>query len=150
MTIRPLRRAAILLGALAAAACESAPPKLQPAQVLVDSLGLTIRDVVYEIGIRTEAGSEVATPASIQISGAARVSFRSDDARARRITTDTLAMSPAQRGFARRFGQGSPPLVQPEARWVVDLSGAPAGEYVFHATGSAGAASIAVRVLQDD
>ncbi len=130
-------------------ACESVPPELQPAQVLRDSLGLTERDVVFEIGVRTESGSEVATPARVAVRGPARLSFRSDDSSAHRITSDTTGLSPDQRDFARSFGQGSPPLVQHEARWVIDLTGAPPGHYTFRVTGSTREARVDVEVVQD-
>lgn len=141
--------ACALILAASMVGCESVPPELQPAQILQDSLGLTVKDVVHEIGVRTEAGTQVANPARVEVRGAAHLSFRSDDSSARRIASDTTDLTADQREFARTFGQGSPPLVQREARWVIDMTGAPAGHYTFRVMGSTREARVDVQVLQD-
>lgn len=136
-----------LLGA--AAACESLPEELRPPAELVDSLGISVNDAVWEIGLTTAGGTEVASPSVVTIDRPGWLSFRSDDPRARRVLVDTAGLSAAQRGWLGDRVQGSPPLVNHEARWILDLREAPPGELRFRVSGSGREAVVRVAVTPE-
>ena len=138
---------ALLAGVvLTGAGCtDEVPVALRPAQELVDSLGLRETDVVYEVGVSTRDGAEVGAPSEVRMELPGRLSFRSDDPRARRIVLDTAALSADLRAWFAGRAIASPPLVQRDARWVVDLRDAPTGTFEFVALG--GTADGRIRVV---
>ena len=146
---RPLLRFGCLALLVGIAGCDPVPPELRPPEILRDSLGLGEDDAVFEVGLAVVDGAETASPLSIDLSRPGWLSFRSDDRRTRRVVLDTAGLGPDQRGWMDTRHVASPPLLHPEARWVIDFRDAPAGSWSFRIIGSATEGRVRVVVPAD-
>lgn len=118
-------------------ACERADPKLRPAQVLKDSLNLRDSDRVHRVRLGSVDNRETADPATVELRGGDYVEFVSGDRGVHAISFTLDSLSSAAAEFLRGSSQeGSPPLVLPEARFLVTFAGAPPGRYPFVVVGS--------------
>lgn len=89
-----------------------------------------------EFVLRQGQGVEVVEPDTLRVGAARFASFRSDDHWPRRVRFVLDSVAPPGREFLRRTGAAeSPPLVQAGARWVVEVTDAPAGAYPFVVVG---------------
>lgn len=141
--MRPPRRplpGLLLVGALLAvgAGCES---EHAPDQVLQDSLGLEGGDEVHRVSLAARDGREVATPENVEIPPGALVEFVSTDRFVHTVAFREGELSEEGVRFLEETGQlQGPPLVAPDARFVVSFREAPAGRYPFRAEGNYGTA----------
>ena len=127
----------LLLFAGLAAGCERADPRLQPGQVLRDSLNLGDGDRVHRVRLSRLEQRESPEPSSVEVQEGDYVEFVSADRGVHAVSfaLDSLSSSAAQ--FLRTSGQeGSPPLVLPGARFVMLFAGAPPGRYPFVVVGN--------------
>jgi hypothetical protein len=135
--LRGIGLAASLLLIVAAAACK-APPELRPEQLLQDSLGLTERDRVHALALRTDSGVEVADRDVLVIREGDHVVFRTDDRRARAVRFERDSLGPGPTRWAEGAGLFAAPLLaRTEMRWVVNFENAPPGRYPYVVLGGA-------------
>lgn len=133
---RPALFALATIGLVLVAACEPTDPALIPDAVLQAELGLTERDRVYTVTVRTGVG-ERATPDSVVVERGDFVQFVSDDHFVHEVRFQLDALSPAQRAFLTETGQdASSPLLRRGARFVLTLLDAPPGSYPYALEGN--------------
>lgn len=124
-----------------------APPELRPEQVLRDSLGLTDRDRVHALALRTEDGTEVPDRDVVLVRVGDHVSFRTEDRQARAIRFERDSLAPDALAWGEGAGLFAAPLLaRPEMRWVVDFDDAPPGRYPYIVLGGADAGRGAIEV----
>lgn len=112
-------------------------PRNLPDTVLRDSVGLTDADRVYRIDLGVEAGAFVAEPSLLGVPRGAWVEFVPSDGWPRTVTFELDSLSGPAAELLRSTGQdASPPLLGPEARFVVRFAGAPAERYPYRVEGS--------------
>ncbi|MBW3535153.1 MAG: hypothetical protein KY453_08055 [Gemmatimonadetes bacterium] len=141
MRPRYLTALAALTCVLAAGACERSDPELQPDDLLRDSLGLGDADRVHTVRISTEADRERAEPATVEIVPGDLVQFMTEDRRPHTVAFLMDSLPDAEAAFLRGGAQeGSPPLVDPESRFLVSFRDAPEGRYPFVVEGTGEAA----------
>lgn len=141
-----------LAGAVwASAGCDDALPplELRPDSILRASLGLTDRDAVHRVQVRSRGGVEIAEPSRVAVEPGQWVSFQGGDARGHVVRFDTLALAPEARAWLRASDQlESPPLLTPASRWIVSFRDAPPGDYPFviEGSGETGTGRIELRI----
>ncbi len=117
------------------AACKP-DPSLRPDEVLRSELGLTDRDAVHRVAI-TGGDRDTADPVETRVEPGAFVEFATGDWLVHEVIFELDSLGPEARAFLEDSDQvASPPLVQRDARFVVDFEGAPAGRYPFVLLGS--------------
>lgn len=118
------------------AACEAA--ENPPDEELREALGVGSDREVRTVRMEIAEGTEMLDPEVVEIRPGYLVEFRSDDRRVRTVAFETDSLGSEAASFIVRTGQeGSPPLVETEARFVVDFTDAPVGRYPFVVEGSA-------------
>ncbi len=111
---------------------DEVPLELQPDSLLMTSLGLTARDVVHRVQVRSRGAAEVAEPERTRVGRDDWVSFQGGDARGHTVRFDSARMDAPARAWLRDTDQvESPPLFTPASRWVVSFRNAPAGAYPY-------------------
>ena len=117
--------------------CKRPDPSLQPDAVLRDSLGFGEEDRVHRIRLSSPDNRETVEPGSVEVRPGDWVEFRTADRRVHAISFVLDSLSPAAVEFLRSSSQeSSPPLVEPEARFLVSFEGAPVGRYPFVVAGN--------------
>jgi plastocyanin len=125
-----------------------APADLQPDSILRSALGLTDRDVVHRVQVRSRGTREIAEPSRVTAEPGTWVSFQGGDARGHVVRFDTTAISATGVDWLRVTDQiESPPLLTPASRWVVSFLDAPEGFYPFvvEGGGETGSGGIEIR-----
>ncbi len=134
--IRPLGSAVLLITAAAAAGCEPVDPALVPDERLQAELGLTEKDRVHTVELRTGVGEE-AGPDSVEVRPGDLVQFVSGDGFVHEVHFELDSISAPQGDFLRTTGQdASPPLIEEDARFVLTFSEAPPGRYPYRLLGN--------------
>jgi plastocyanin len=136
---RSIPRVALLLSVLAVvgSGCRRAGNELQPDQVLRDSLGLGDEDRVHRVRLGSADNREVVQPPQVTVRPGDYVEFITQDRRVHALEFMLEELPPAAAEFLRRTGQqGSPPLVQADARFVVSFDQAPPGTYPYVVIGN--------------
>ena len=120
------------------AGCRERPdPKLQPEQLLRDSLSLGDDDRVHRIRLGSVGNRENPNPATLVVRPGDYVQFVSGDNRVHAVSFPVEGLSPPAADFLRRTGQqASPPMVVADARFVVTFADAPPGLYPFVVIGN--------------
>lgn len=109
-----------------------APPELRPDQTLRDSLGLTDRDRVHVVTLRTRGDLELPEPSETLLRPGDYLSFVNGDRRARSIRFGSEGLGgEAREWLAGAAGVNGPLLADVGGRWVIDFSDAPPGRYPF-------------------
>lgn len=128
---------ALLIGMLVSLACGRADDHLRPDAMLRDSLGLGDDDRVHRIWLASVANNERIDPDRVEIRQGDYVEFVTDDRRVHAVafTLDSLSL-PASEFLSQSGQQGSPPLVDAGARFVVSFTGAPTSRYPFVVVGN--------------
>lgn len=145
------RRALPLLLALAVAVggCRQRDAELEPDALLRDSLGLEEDDRVHRIRLAGEDNRESAEPATVQVRPGDYVEFVTADRRVHAVAFAMDSLSAAAAAFLRGSGQeGSPPMMEPDSRFVVSFAEAPAGRYPFVVVGNGTLARGSVVVVE--
>jgi plastocyanin len=105
--------------------------------VLRDSLGLGEEDRVHRIRLSSPDNRETVEPGSVEVRPGDWVEFRTADRRVHAVSFVLDSLPPAAVEFLRSSSQeSSPPLVEPEARFLVSFEGAPVGRYPFVVAGN--------------
>lgn len=139
---------AMLACAAAAGACQGGDPELRPDDLLRDSLGLGDGDRVHTVRVSIDGGRERAEPATVEILAGDLVQFVTDDRRPHTVAFLLDSLPGTAADFLQASAQeGSPPLVEPESRFLVTFRDAPEGRYPFVIEGTGTAARGAVVVL---
>ena len=122
---------------LALGACEPPPdPDLLPDERLRTELGLTERDRVHTVAVRTGV-AERSDPASLEVLVGDLVQFVSIDWMVHEVHFELDSVSAPARTFLEETMQvGSPPLLQRDARFVLTFAGAPPGRYPYRLEGN--------------
>lgn len=108
-----------------------------PEQVLRDSLGLGDDDRVHRVSLTSVDNREAPDPDSVEIRVGDHVEFRTADRRVHAVGFLLDSLPPGAADFLRRTGQeGSPPLVEVDARYLVTFADAPPGRYPFSVVGN--------------
>ena len=139
----------LVLSLALAAACKEEDRSLQPDALLRDSLGLTEEDRVHRIRLSGAENRESIEPSSLRVQPGDYVEFTTTDRRVHAITflLDSVPAGGAE--FLRETAQeASPPLIEPEARFVVTFEGAPVGRYPFLVAGNGVEARGAITVAE--
>ena len=132
-----LRSAFVALLLSLPTACERPDPRLRPEQVLRDSLQLGDDDRVHRVQLLSQDNREAPEPAAVSVRPGDYVEFVTGDHRVHAIAFVLDSAAPAGAAFLRRTAQeGSPPLVVPEARFVVTFADAPPGRYPYLVIGN--------------
>lgn len=128
----------VLLGVAvppALAACGGADNP--PDEELREALDIGGDREVPTVRMESREGAEVVDPATVEVRPGWLVEFRSTDGRVRTVSFTGESLSGDARSFLSSTGQeGSPPLVERDARFVVDFTDAPPGRYPFLVEGS--------------
>jgi plastocyanin len=120
-----------------AGGCRRDDPSLRPDDVLRDSLGLGDDDRVHRIRLSSPDNRETVEPGSIEVRPGDWVEFRTADRRVHAVSFVLDSLAPAAAEFLRASAQeSSPPLVEPEARFLVSFADAPVGRYPFVVAGN--------------
>lgn len=129
-------RALALVVALLPACREEGNPH-PPDRLLQDSLGLTPDDRVHRVLLVSRDGTEVVEPREVVLAPGGYVEFFTRDRRVRTVSFVLDSLGREQGEFLRTTGQDrSPPLVEPDSRFVVSFARAPPGRYPFVVEGS--------------
>lgn len=127
------------IGALVGGCSPSPDPALLPDSVLRAELGLTDADRVHRITLSGGSAEQVA-PDSVLVTVGDWVEFVASDWRIHEIRFDAAGLGPEARTFLEGSDQvASPPLMAPDARFVVSFRGAPEGRYPFRVEGNGAA-----------
>ena len=131
------RRTALTAGVVAALfACEAPDPELMPDERLQAELGLTLKDRVHTVDVRTGVG-EQAEPDSLVVASGDLVQFVSTDWMVHEVQFELDSLGAEARRFLESLGQdASPPLLQRDARFVLTFENAPAGRYPYRLAGN--------------
>ena len=135
-----LMRAAVLGSWLfALLGCEAPDPELIPDERLQVELGLTEKDRVHTIELRTGV-VELAEPDSLELLPGDFVQFVSTDWLVHEVRFELDSLDVEARRFLEAAGQdASPPLLQRDARFVLTFEDAPPGRYPYRLAGNRGA-----------
>ena len=137
--------------ALVAAGCRREDDRLRPDQVLRDSLGLGDQDRVHRVLLGSAENRELVQPAQITVRPGDFVEFVTQDRRVHAIEFALAGLPPAAAEFLRSSGQqSSPPLVEPEARYLVSFAEAPPGTYPYVVVGNGADGQGTVIVAEGD
>jgi len=116
--------------------CEPPNPELIPDEVLQSELGLTPDDRVHTVRISTGV-AERADPDTLTVRPGDYVQFVSVDRMVHEVAFALDSLPEPARTFLVRTGQdGSTPMVELDARFVVSFEGAPEGRYLYTLAGS--------------
>lgn len=117
--------------------CEPPPdPDLVPDERLRAELGLTERDRVHTVALRSGVG-ERSDPASLEVLVGDLVQFVSIDWMVHEVHFELDSVGAAARTFLESTMQAaSPPLLQRDARFVLTFAGAPPGRYPYRLEGN--------------
>jgi plastocyanin len=129
----------LLLFALAVVGygCRPDENELQPDQVLRESLGLGEEDRVHRVRLASAENREVVQPPQVTVRPGDYVEFVTGDWRVHALEFALEELAPEAAEFMRGTGQqGSPPLVQADARFVVSFAEAPPGTYPYVVIGN--------------
>ena len=138
----------VLLVALGSA-CEKKDVSLQPDAVLRDSLGLGDEDRVHRVQLSGPDNRETVEPASVEVRPGDFVEFMTTDRRVHAVSFLLDSLPAGGADFLRRTSQeSSPPLLEPEARFLVTFEGAPVGRYPFVISGNGAEARGAIVVAE--
>lgn len=120
-----------------ATGCSRGPdPSLFPDSVLRAELGLTDADRVHRITLAGGGAEQVAAD-SVLVAEGDWVEFVATDWRTHEVRFEAEALGAEARSFLERSDQvASPPLMAPDARFVVSFRGAPEGRYPFRVEGN--------------
>ena len=136
---RSIPRVGLLLSVLAVlgSGCRQPDTRLRPDQLLRDSLGLGDNDRVHRVRLGSESNRELVQPPQLTVEPGDYVEFVTQDRRVHAIEFTLAGLPPAAAEFLRASGQeGSPPLVEPESRFVVSFADAPLGAYPYVVIGN--------------
>jgi plastocyanin len=133
-----VRTALLLLTALALlGGCRRADDQLRPDQLLRDSLGLGDENRVHRVRLGSADNRELIQPTQLTVRPGDLVEFVTQDRRVHAVQFTLDGMPPAAADFLRGSGQeGSPPLVEAQARFVVSFAAAPPGAYPYVVIGN--------------
>jgi hypothetical protein len=112
---------------------------------LAEALGVSARTEIHRVDLVTRGGMVVALPTRVELSEGALLQF---------VTRDWLVYSVRLRAVDPEGDQWiegtrqrhSPPLVEKEARYVLNFEGAPPGDYPFEVVGQGSNLEGTVRV----
>lgn len=142
----------VLAAAVLAGACDRLAPDRGPQSLELHgdtvelAAGIALLEV--ELGTTTDGGSEI-RPARIEARPGDVVRFTTRDGRLHALAFRTDALSAQARTFLEQTGQlRGPPLVEAGTQWVLNLEGAPEGEYPFTCTSHGAHATLVVRTPQ--
>lgn len=125
-----------LLAAVLIAGCgEEAPPDARRLvlELADDTIVLPPGIALHEVRLRERDGQGVIEPATVEARAGDVLRFVASDARGYSVRFDVAALSAEAAGFLDATHQlASPPLLGEGAAWVVNLEGAPAGEYRYY------------------
>jgi plastocyanin len=146
--LRPGLYPFVLIVALLAG-CKRPDPRLQPEQLLRDSLSLGDDDRVHRVQLVTSGNREAPDPAVLDVQPGDYVQFVTGDHRVHAISFHLDSVSAQAADFLRKSGQeGSPPMVVPESRFVVTFADAPPGRYPFVVVGNGEQGHGEIRVVE--
>lgn len=135
-----IRLTLVALALLGLTGCErpaERDPELRPDVLLRDSLGLTDDQRVHTVTVTSEDGRERAEPPTLRMAPDAWVQFTTGDRRIHTVTFEVDSLGPEAEAFLQDNHQASsPPLVERDARFLVDFRGAPSGRYPYVVEGS--------------
>lgn len=118
-------------------ACDRNDPDLLPDTLLRDSLGLSEREAVHTVQLKSTEDGERVEPALVTVRAGDLVQFVTRDRHVHVISFIIEGLPAPAAGFLRgSWQERSPPLVEMGARFVVTFAGAPPGSYPFVVTGS--------------
>lgn len=111
-----------------------APPPTDPE--LAEALGLPPGTPIHRVTLSSRGEGARVLPTAVRVQPGALVQFVAADRRVYAVRFRMDALAPDAHEFIRTTGQeGSPPLGQEGARFVVSLVGAPDGRYPFQVDG---------------
>ena len=130
-------------------ACKRKDASLQPDALLRDSLGLGDEDRVHRVRLSSPDNRETIEPASLEVRPGDFVEFMTTDRRVHAVAFVLDSVPPGGADFLRGSAQeSSPPLLEPEARFLVAFDGAPLGRYPFVISGNGAEARGAIVVAE--
>lgn len=122
-------------------------PSLRPDSLLRAELGLSDADRVHRMSLRG-AETERVEPASVEVAEGEWVEFVSADWRVHAVRFEVDSLEAPARAFLEGSDQvASPPLVEPDQRFVLSFEGAPEGRYPFLVEGNGATARGVVVVV---
>jgi len=146
---RPFRPIIGLILLAALGACERKDATLQPDTVLRDSLGLGDEDRVHVVRLSSPGNRELIEPPTLEVRPGDYVEFLTADRRVHAVTFLVDSLSPPAAAFLREHSQeSSPPLIEPESRFLVTFEDAPPGRYPFVLSGNGTEARGAIVVAE--
>lgn len=122
-------------------------PELRPDERLQEELGISPRDEVHRITL-TGGAEESVAPAEVVIPPDAWVEFVTADSWVHEVRFELDSLSPGALEFLTTTDQlASPPMVDPDSRFLVSLHDAPTGRYPFlvEGNGAPGRGAVVVR-----
>lgn len=120
----------LLIGGCREAGRQGAPARLD---LESDTIELPATAAIVDVRLRGASGDGAIDPPLVRVHSGDVVRFLAGDAAGHAIAFAAGDLSTAQRDFLIRTGQlSSPPLLVPGAAWLVNLEGAPPGDYLFH------------------
>ena len=146
-------RAALLTCALAllGSGCGRGDAELRPDAFLRDSLGLGDDDRVHRVRLGSADNRELVEPPQLTVRPGDYVEFVTQDRRVHAVTFLLEELPAGAADFLRGSGQqGSPPLVESEARFVVSFADAPLGTYPYGVIGNGEDGRGAIVVAEDE
>ena len=115
--------------------------------MLRDSLGLGDEDRVHRVRLSSPGNRETIEPGSVQLRPGDYVEFVTSDRRVHAVSFVLDSVPPGAADFLRGSAQeSSPPLVEPESRFLVSFQRAPPGRYPFVVAGNGAEARGAILV----
>jgi plastocyanin len=127
----------LLLLVLLGSACKRTDASLQPDALLRDSLGLGDEDRVHRVRLSSPDNRESVEPDSVLVRPGDLVEFMTADRRVHAVSFQLDGLPAAAAEFLRGTAQeSSPPLIEPEARFLVRFEGAPVGRYPYTVAGN--------------
>jgi plastocyanin len=129
--------------------CRKPDRSLEPEALLRDSLGLGEDDRVHRIQLSSPDNRERIEPAAVEVRPGDYVVFLTGDRRVHAVQFLLDSVPPGGADFLRGAAQeASPPLVEPDTRFLVTFAGAPLGRYPFLVVGNGSEAKGAITVAE--
>jgi plastocyanin len=139
----------LLLLVVLGSGCKRPDASLQPDALLRDSLGLAEQDRVHRVRLSSPENRETIEPNSVEVRPGDYVEFMTTDRRVHAISFLLDSLPAGAADFLRGTGQeSSPPLLEPDARFLVTFEGAPLGRYPFLVAGNGAEARGAITVAE--